>query len=290
MRKVLIIKTGYSETLDPEVSRTVSLGDVLRSTVILNRFKNDEVSWLVDEGALPIIMSTPFIQRTLVYDLSTVMQLQAERFDTVINLEKVPGLCVLADKIPAARRYGFRYDPHSGVIEGYDHSALALSTIAEKDVYGQIDNGCWSELLYKIVGATWQGEEYCFKRPDYGESFGVGFNFRVGSKWPEKAWPRQYWDELRNIIMENGPPHAISWQPREVLDNLEKYFDWVNACRMIITNDSLGLHLAIALKKKVVALFGPSNPNEVHIYGRGKKMINPKPVEVYRAIKEIGSG
>jgi heptosyltransferase-2 len=287
--KILIIKTGYSETLDPEVSRSVSLGDVLRTTVLLNRFKNDEVSWLVDERALPIIMSTPFIKRPLVYDLSTAMQLQAERFDTIINLEKVPGLCVLADKISATRRYGFRYDPHNGVIEGYDFSQLALSTIAEKGVYGEINNGCWSELLYKIVGTTWRGEEYCFKRPEYGESFGVGFNFRVGSKWPRKAWPRENWDELRDLIKENGPPSPISWQPKEVLDDLEKYFDWVNSCRLIITNDSLGLHLAIALKKKVVALFGPSNPNEVHIYGRGKKLVNPEPVEVHRAIKEISS-
>jgi heptosyltransferase-2 len=234
-------------------------------------------------------MSTPFIQRPLVYDLSMTMQLREERFDTIINLEKVPGLCVLADKISATRRYGFSYNPHDQIIEGYDHSALALSTIAEKDAYGQIDNGCWSQLLYRIVGATWQGEEYCFKRPDYGESFGVGFNFRVGSKWPEKAWPEECWSELRDLIKENGPPSAISWQPKEVLDDLRKYFDWVNSCRLIITNDSLGLHLAIALKKKVVALFGPSNPNEVHMYGRGMKLINPEPVEVYQAIKKIGS-
>ena len=33
--KVLILKTGHSETLDPEISQNASLGDVLRSTVIL---------------------------------------------------------------------------------------------------------------------------------------------------------------------------------------------------------------------------------------------------------------
>ena len=178
-------------------------------------------------------------------------------------------------------------DPHRGEIAGYDHSALALSTIAEKDVFGQINNGCWSELLYKIVGQVWSGEEYCFKRPDYGTSFGVGFNYRVGSKWPEKAWDRQNWDELRDLIKDNGPPSAISWQPKEVLNDLNKYFDWINSCQMIITNDSLGLHLSIALRKKVVALFGPSNPNEVHMYGRGKKLINPSPKEVHRVIKEM---
>ena len=34
------------------------------------------------------------------------LQLQHERFDTVINLEKVPGVCALADSISAWRRHG----------------------------------------------------------------------------------------------------------------------------------------------------------------------------------------
>ncbi len=35
-QKVLIIKVGYSETLDPEISNVTSYGDVLRTTVLLN--------------------------------------------------------------------------------------------------------------------------------------------------------------------------------------------------------------------------------------------------------------
>ena len=51
MAKVLIIKLGYSETMDAGISKVTSLGDVLRSTVILHRFKDDQVTWLVDEAA-----------------------------------------------------------------------------------------------------------------------------------------------------------------------------------------------------------------------------------------------
>jgi heptosyltransferase-2 len=150
-----------------------------------------------------------------------------------------------------------------------------------------MDNGPWQSILYRIVGKTWMGEEYCFERPEYGESFGVGFNYRVGNKWPEKAWKKENWHELRNMIRDNGLPSVISWQPKEALNDLNKYFDWINACQMIITNDSLGLHVAIALKKKVVGLFGPSNPKEVHMYGRGKSLVNPDPGEVYEAIKTL---
>jgi|TARA_B100000959_G_scaffold109373_1_gene115368 heptosyltransferase-2 len=92
LAKILIVKLGYSKTLDPEISRTSSLGDVLRTTVLLHKFKDDHVSWLVDEHASPLLEENPLIQRILIYDLNSVLQLHHKRFDTVINLEKVPGI------------------------------------------------------------------------------------------------------------------------------------------------------------------------------------------------------
>ncbi len=101
MNKVLIIKLGYSETLDPEIGDVSSLGDVLRSTVILHQFKNDHVTWLVDEKAYPLLEGNGYINRILIFNLISVLQLLSERYDTVINLEKSPGICSLADSINA---------------------------------------------------------------------------------------------------------------------------------------------------------------------------------------------
>ena len=51
--KVLIIKLGYSETLDGEIGKVTSLGDVLRSTVLLHLYKDAHVTWLIDEISFP---------------------------------------------------------------------------------------------------------------------------------------------------------------------------------------------------------------------------------------------
>src|SRR3989339_1488207 len=99
--KVLIIKLGYSETLDGEIGMITSLGDVLRSTVLLHLYKNAHVTWLVDEKAFPLLKGNPFIQKILPYDLTSVLQLQSERFDTVINLEKEAGMGVCLDFLTA---------------------------------------------------------------------------------------------------------------------------------------------------------------------------------------------
>ena len=162
-RKILIIKVGYSETLDAEVGNITSYGDVLRTTVILNLYKEDHVTWLVDEKALPILRGNPYIDRILIYNLTSVLQLQAEQFDTVINLEKVPGLCALADSISAWRRHGFRFDKRTGEAEAYDGTEGVL------DVCRNIESkrhrtACWQEGLFEMVGAQWQGEEYVFSR------------------------------------------------------------------------------------------------------------------------------
>src|SRR5512145_2420575 len=133
MAKVLIIKLGYSETIDPEISRTSSLGDVLRTTVILYPFKDDHVTWLVDAAAYPLLEGNPFINRILIFDLASVLQLQKERFDTVINLEKVPGVCALADSVSAWRRYGFRFDEQRGEAEAYDGCEKVFSLCKDGD-------------------------------------------------------------------------------------------------------------------------------------------------------------
>jgi len=262
--KVLIIKVGYSETLDAGISNVTSYGDVLRSTVLLNLYQEDHVTWLVDEKALPILKGNPHIDRILIYNLTSVLQLQAEHFDTVINLEKVPGLCALADSVNAWRRYGFRFDVATGEAEAYDRSNAALDVC--RDLVKKRDRkACWQEGLFEMVGAAWKGEEYVLGySPSSKEKFDIGFNYQVGNKWPLKGWPMASWKKLEKLI---GKKYSVSWQ--QGLDNMEEYFDWINACRVVVTNDSFGMHLAIAMKKKFIAVFGPTHCQENHLYGRG---------------------
>jgi len=262
--KVLIIKVGYSETLDPGISTITSYGDVLRSTVLLNAFTDDHVTWLVDEKAFPILRNNPHIDRILIYNLTSVLQLQAEHFDTVINLEKVPGLCALADQIKAWRRYGFRFDPENGTAEAYDGSHSTLEVCHDEDKK-KTNRRYWQQHLYDIIGCEWTGEEYVFGyQPKSEECYDIGFNYMVGTKWPSKGWLDHGWNELEERI---GSHYTVSWQ--QGLDNMDEYFEWINKCRVLITNDSFGLHIALALKKKVVALFTSTTPFETYLYERG---------------------
>lgn len=267
MAKILIIKLGYSETIDPEISRTTSLGDVLRTTVILYPFEKDQVTWLVDEAAYPLLEGNPLIKRILVYDLTSILQLQRERFDTVINLEKVPGICALADSIQAWRRHGFRFDEMRGEAEAYDRCEYVFSLCRDQELK-KAHKGSWQESLLDIIGAKWERQEYILGyKPQTAETVDVGLNWAVGSKWPNKAWPGKNWEELKALL-----EGTYTYSMQQGLDSLHAYMDWINSCRLLVTNDSLGLHIALALRKKVVVLYGPTNSSETYFYGRGEAL------------------
>lgn len=272
MKKVLIIKLGHSETLNPEISRTCSLGDVLRTTVILNYLKDYHVSWLVDDSAIPLLQGNPYINQILPWNLETYVQLRYETFDWVINLEKTPGMCALVEDTMAWNKSGFRFDSATGKAEAYADAENVLMISQSSDL--KKNNGkYWQEYLAQLLRKTWKPEhKYYLKKRKVEEEYDVGLNFKVGKKWSNKAWGLSNWQALGRQLETRG--QKVSWQ--EGSQNLEAYLDWIASCSCLITSDSLGLHVALALGKSVIGLFGPSSWKEVYMYGLGT-IIHPGP-------------
>ena len=64
---------------------------------------------------------------------------------------------------------------------------------------------------------------------------------------------------------------AIDGGVHEVLD----FAAIVGSLDALVTGDTLALHIAVALGVPVVALFGPSAPQEIELYGRGARVVAP---------------
>ena len=268
MAKILIIKLGYSETLHKEIGRIPSLGDVLRTTVILHLFKGDFVTWLVDEKAYPLLKDNQYIARILIYNAKSVRQIKNERYDTVINFEKDHDISKLSDLIKAKKYYGFRFDKVAGKPHYYPGSERAFQICNNFEIKRNNKN-YWQRIIMGMTGGEWNGEEYILGyKPKTKLKYDIGLNWVVGSKWPNKAWPRLYWDKLARLIEGR---YKYSWQ--EGLDSIYDYIEWINSCGLIVTADSLGQHIALALKRKVLILYGPTNPHETYLYGLGKELL-----------------
>ncbi len=279
-KKVLIIKLGYSETLDSSLSLTTSLGDVLRTTVILHFFKDCNITWLVDIKALPLLEGNKFIDKILVYGPDAISGLKKEKFDIIINLEKVPEICKLSDSLAAVECFGFGLNG----VNGNKNSSLGTKRLTEltQDLDKKRENRhCWQAVLAEVLGKEWDKQEYILGyKPLSKVEYDIGFNWTTGPKWRNKAWPREYWERLEGLI---GDKHSVSWQ--EGLNSIYEYIDWINSCRLIITSDSLGLHLGLALKKRVIALFGPTSCHEIYFYNRGSFLLPQAPYKCMPCLK-----
>ncbi len=258
-KTVLIIKMGYCETLANETGFTPSLGDVFRHTVLLPHYADCRVTWLASDSTYPLLEGNPYIHELLIYGSAAAARLPTRSFDEVLCFEKAPSLCELANSIKAGSRFGFGWDGNSTHAHSMSQEALDIAN-------GKQRQRVLQDILYQMVGAEWQGEGYVLGySPSTVEIADVGFNYLVGSKWPNKAWPMRNWKRLEALCAERGL--SISWQRGST--NLYEYMDWVNSVRLLVTCDSLGMHLGIAMKKKVVALFGPTSSREIHLYGQG---------------------
>jgi heptosyltransferase-2 len=273
--KILIIKLGYSETLDSEIGKTPSLGDVLRTTPILwalkEKYENSHITWLVSEQAEPLLHGNGFIDRILVWDEFVPFQLMREKYDVLINLEKIPGVAALSDMIDAWTKYGFRFEGVNGNYHAYERGLTFIDYIEDKKRTNRAKD-FWQKVLIEIIGIEWKAQDYMIGyEPKKNITNDVGLNYKVGSKWPAKAMSENSWRLLSNKLIDAG--FSISWQ--QGLEDLYAYMDWINSNRLIITQDSLGLHLAFAFKKEVIGLFGPTDAKEVHLY-KGAEAINSK--------------
>ncbi|QFY41873.1 glycosyltransferase family 9 protein [Candidatus Methylospira mobilis] len=260
LKRVLVIKPGYSETLDPDDSGMVSLGDILRTTVILHLFPPEhfQVTWLVDKKGIPLLKGNTHIHRLLTVNAFTPHLLLSEWFDIVINFEKEPGICAVSDRIPAWRRYGFRLDPQTHSAVAYDHADEALSFTTDSTAKRKKAKS-WSEILYEMLGHKYTGQPYLLGyRPRSEIRYDVGLNHLIGKKFPLKRWPETQWKSLYDKLSKE---HSVCWQQGE--NDMENYIEWIASCRVVVTNDSLGLHIALALGKPVVGLFGPTIASEV---------------------------
>lgn len=279
--EILIIKTGYSEFLENVSDSTdVSLGDVFRVTPLLElyRRRGAHVSWVTDDYAKPLLDENPLIKEIISPTLDNAMLLLDSQFDTVINLEKRRDLCKLTERMNAWKKFGFRISRHTGNVEPYDRAKNVMTVSCDSEIKKSSKRTA-QDLLFELVGEVWNGEEYSLGyTPSNQVEHDIAFNIKVGKKWPNKAWDIEKWNTLESMLKANGLD--VTRQDRlgeEIFRDIRKYIDWLNSSNTIVTSDSLGMHLALALKKNVVAIFGPTPSSEVYFYGRGESIL-PQPV------------
>lgn len=233
------------------------MGDVLRTTPILWHFQDDEVTWITEEASLPLLKSNPFI-KTIVpfFEVSDIKDLA---FDELYNFDEDEKACLLATNIRAEKKKGYGFKD-GGYFPFDSDSRYAYELSKNDELKFKLNKKAYQQVIFEMAGFQWEGEDYILGyKPKNNIQYEVGINYLAGEKFPNKAWP--HWKELMDRL------NSVSLQKQ--FKTIEEYIDWINSCRIIVTGDSLGMHIALALKKKVIILMGSTSWAEIETYNRG---------------------
>lgn len=266
--KTLIVNTGPS-------------GDVLRTTVLL-KVLNGEVYWLSKSGCADVLNSSRlkkvfFLDREVDSGLLRKME-----FDKVISLNEERDALEAVRGIKTKRLTGaylndseeVSYTPESKY--WFDMSLVSRFGRQKADELKIKNKKSVPQIMVEMVGGEWTGQEYDLGiKPSKGVSGRIGMINIATGLWPNKNWAG--YKELADKLREDGySVEFLGMRPR-----IKDHINDINNCELVVCGDTLGLHIALALKKKVVGLFNCTSPDEIYDYGRLKRVISPRYKEFF---------
>ena len=297
MDKILIIKIG-------------ALGDVVRTTSVLRALQG-EVTWVTKRPSFPLLAKNPFIKKTVDLD-EGFNSLLRDEYRLVLNLDEEPQACELATALKKKELIGCYADGGKAVYT--DSSAPwfdmgLISRLGKKaaDLKKWENRRTYQEIIFEMLGKRFNGEEYILPVEPQSNPAGqekVGLETRSGDRWVGKRWSR--FSELMELLKAE----KIKTVKFKAFPTLAGFIKHINGTDLVVTTDSLALHVALALKKKVVALFTCTSWHEIHGYGRMEKIVSPliekyyyntaeealksgdaiEPAKVFEALKKLKEG
>ncbi|MCX7019554.1 MAG: glycosyltransferase family 9 protein [Candidatus Sumerlaeota bacterium] len=301
--RILIIKTG-------------AMGDVLRTTTLLaplsRAYPGGHVTWVTNPSAVPLLIANPRIGELLAMGGETCRALEGREFDLLLNFEKEKEPLALAGCVRAARRIGFAPTRWNTPTVFNPESRYALLLGISNELKFRINTKTYPEIICDMACLEYRRDHYVLcltdasgvRRREIGAlikasgagAARVGLNTGCGAVFRTKQWTLDGWLELIGILLERAGANLLllggkaeTELNRRILERapglidtgcgntLEQFFGIVDACDLVITSDSLAMHIAIALGKHTVAIFGSTSHVEVDLYDQGEKIVTDFP-------------
>jgi lipopolysaccharide heptosyltransferase III len=287
-------------------------GDVLRTTVLLRPLKQalpgSHVTWITRREALEVLTPNRWVDRVLPLDAEALLVLGAEVFDVVLNPDASIVSCRLATTTRGCDKRGLVLDENAGVVP-LNEDARRWYEMGLNDPLKKQNRRTDQSILLGICGLppvehpiSWEivAEEAQFAaafaarhglRPECHPV--IGLNTGAGGRWRWKKWTESGYAELIDAILDRYPDARVllyggpeerernerlaKSTPGRLVDTdtdntLRRFEALVDLCDVMMTGDTMALHIAAALEKRIVALVGPTSAAEIELYGRGTKV------------------
>ena len=304
---ILVIKLGAIG----DVIRTTAVLQGLR-----DKYKNCRIDWVVKKMSFDVLKNNKLIGNVYtiekdsaglkgrMYDLVISLDDEGDACELAsrLNPKKIIGAYLRDGKKVYTQDSSLWFD--MGLISRFGKQ--------KADELKALNKKTHPEIMHKMLGLKYKKQEPVLilnkKELEFGKKFAerngikksdavIGVNTGAGGRWEDKKLSAEKTAELigklskeiknSKIILFGGPEeikrnekikkHAKA----KVIDagcnnSLMEFASLVNICDVLVTSDSLALHIGIALKRKIVVFFGPTSSSEIELYSRGIKVIPKK--------------
>jgi ADP-heptose:LPS heptosyltransferase len=288
-----------------------AMGDVLRTTALLPAIADAHpraaITWITRKESVPLLQRNPFVAEVLELGPEALVHLQTRVFDRVINLDASKTSSALAAASRSNRKDGFVLDER-GYVQPTNAEARRWLEAGVFDDIKRQGASTYQDRMAGILGLSGRKHRYVFELASdeiararaHFSSIGVdvdrrivGLNTGAGGRWPLKQWREDgYVDLVRRIHRDEDVQFVLLGGPAEQerndrlkrassvplfdpgCDNTVRHFAaLLSHCDVAVTGDTLAMHLALALGKRTVVLFGPTSAPEIELYGLGEKVV-----------------
>lgn len=291
-----------------------ALGHVLVTTSILpalkRKYPESHVSWITLKEAIPLLENNPYLDAVYEWGPESWLILQALEFDLVLNGDKAQKAAALAMSLKAQEKLGFGLNADGAIVPLNPEAEYVWRMGIDDQLKFRENRKTAQEILTEMFRLEYGRDRYVIHLTEEElafcdeykkgtgiteDDFVIGFNTGCSPFYPlKKMTIEQHVELIERIYGQlNGVKVVLLGGPGESQRNAEikskvgnrvistptelgirKGLCFVNVCDLVVSGDTLGMHMAIGLGKWVVAWFGLSCPQEVDLYDRGVKIVS----------------
>ncbi|MEO8100531.1 MAG: glycosyltransferase family 9 protein [Acidobacteriota bacterium] len=283
MYRILVIRLG-------------SMGDVIHSlpavASLKHSFPHSHLSWIIKRQWIPLLEDNPFIDEIIPYQRTAAgiaqawTRLRREHFQLAVDLQGLMQSALVAAAARPEKIVGLDRSQAREPLAALMYSTTVRTTSAHRvDRYLEIAAAAGATNIvttFPLPAGRPEGElpegRFVLACPLAG--------------WASKQWPLEYYEELaaglKVPLVLNGSPHAEETLSRVSgahihISGVSGLIYATRRASAVVGVDSGPLHLAAALSKPGVAIYGPTDPAAHGPYGGSIKVLrSPDAITSYK--------
>jgi len=282
------------------------MGDIIHALPAAASLKRGHpgarLTWVVESRWVPLLEGNPFVDRVVLLRrgtarglLDTFRDLRAERYRLAVDFQGLLKSALTAAFARPERIFGFdaaQLRERAAALFYSDRTPAVSAHVVERNLeLAAAAGGATIPCVFPLPPGAPEGDlpagAFLLASPLAG--------------WRSKQWPIDYYSVLAERLARewnmplvlNGPPAAVAaFQAKGALAHVSGLAGLIHATRRataVIGVDSGPLHLAAALGKPGVAVFGPTDPARNGPYGGSFRVLrSPSAITTYKRRADIG--